>query len=85
MHTYKTLTPLNTEWNRKHKLMNEDGLIVLLLQKNGMSYFVYATSKADQSFYMCADEILNKNFSVTDIEVQLNIESVDKLKYKPYP
>ncbi len=83
--SYLKLTPLNTEWNRKHKLANGEGTIFLINQSNGFTRFAHFLSKGEKRFFICQDEIFTKNFQTTQEEFYSVIEDLKDLKFSQYP
>lgn len=83
--TYKKIEPLNTAWNRKFQFLQEENLLVLLMQKNGMSYFMLQKPNKTRTFYSCSDEVFDKNFKILDNDVYIVIEDLTALKFTLYP
>lgn len=57
--------PLNTEWNRKTKMLPGLGKAMLLLTHNGTAYFRWYGDKGEMVYLKCEENFFRKNFKVS--------------------
>ena len=81
------IIPLNTEWNRKCKILPGKGKGNLHKIKDGIAYFTWEESDSEEVKLYCEEGVFLNNFQIEKIAGDNDevIKTDPEISYKRYP